>query len=104
MGYRLIGLDEPVLIPVSKPLLTEFDIHHRLESCELFSVVSKMTTAAPTEPPPVTPKITTYMPKSTNVLHSGSSPTSTSPDAPWHKVQMPGIPITHNPLLHICAN
>ena len=33
MGYRLNRLDEPVFIAVSKPLLTEFDIHHRLESC-----------------------------------------------------------------------
>ena len=32
MGYRLNRLDEPVLIAVSKPLLTEFGIHHRLES------------------------------------------------------------------------
>ena len=31
MGYRLNRLDEPVLIAVSKPLLTEFGIH-RLES------------------------------------------------------------------------
>ena len=30
MGYRL---DEPFLIAVSKPLLTEFGIHQRLESC-----------------------------------------------------------------------
>ena len=34
MGYHLNRLDEPVLIAVSKPLLTEFGIHHRLESCE----------------------------------------------------------------------
>ena len=34
MGYRLNCLDEPILIAVSKPLLTEFGIHHRLESCE----------------------------------------------------------------------
>ena len=34
MGYRLNRLDEPVFIAVSKPLLTEFGIHHRLESCE----------------------------------------------------------------------
>ena len=34
MGYRLNRLDEPVFIAVSKPLLTEFDIHYRLESCE----------------------------------------------------------------------
>ena len=33
MGYRLNRLDEPVFIAVSKPLLTEFGIHHRLESC-----------------------------------------------------------------------
>ena len=36
MGYRLNRLDEPVFIAVSKPLLTEFGIHHRLESCEGF--------------------------------------------------------------------
>ena len=35
MGYRLNRLFEPVLITVSKPLLTEFGIHLRLESCEL---------------------------------------------------------------------
>ena len=35
MGYHLNRLDEPVLIAVSKPLLTEFGIHLRLESCEL---------------------------------------------------------------------
>ena len=28
-------LDEPVLIAVSKPLLTEFGIYHRFESCEV---------------------------------------------------------------------
>ena len=33
MGYRLNHFDEPVLMAVSKPLLTEFGIHHRLESC-----------------------------------------------------------------------
>ena len=33
MGYRLNRLDEPVFIAVSKPLLTEFGIHHKLESC-----------------------------------------------------------------------
>ena len=33
MGYCLNCLDEPVFIAVSKPLLTEFGIHHRLESC-----------------------------------------------------------------------
>ena len=30
MGYRLNRLDEPVFIAVSKPLLTEFAIHHNL--------------------------------------------------------------------------
>ena len=33
MGYHLNRLDEPVFIAVSKPLLTEFGIHHKLESC-----------------------------------------------------------------------
>ena len=33
MGYRLNRLDEPVFMAVSKPLLTEFGIHYRLESC-----------------------------------------------------------------------
>ena len=33
MGYRLNRLDEPVLMAVSKALLTEFGIHYRLESC-----------------------------------------------------------------------
>ena len=32
MGYRLNRLDEPVFMAVSKPMQTEFDIHHRLES------------------------------------------------------------------------
>ena len=33
VGYRLNHLDEPVFMAVSKPLLAEFGIHHRLESC-----------------------------------------------------------------------
>ena len=33
MGYRLNRLDEPVFMAVPKPMLTEFDIHYRLESC-----------------------------------------------------------------------
>ena len=39
MGYGLNRPDEPVFIAVSKPLLTEFGIHHRLESMahDLFS-------------------------------------------------------------------
>ena len=32
VGYQLNCLDEPVFRAVSKPLLTEFGIHHRLES------------------------------------------------------------------------
>ena len=39
MGYRLNRLDEPVFIAVSKPLLTEFGIHHRLESCDLLTPI-----------------------------------------------------------------
>ena len=31
--YHLNRLDGPVLIAVPEPLLTEFGIHHRLESC-----------------------------------------------------------------------
>ena len=33
VGYRLNRLDEPVFMAVPKPMLTEFGIHHRLESC-----------------------------------------------------------------------
>ena len=33
MGYHLNRLDEPVFIAVAKPMLTEFVIYHRLESC-----------------------------------------------------------------------
>ena len=33
MGYLLNQLDEPVFMAVPKPMLTEFGIHHRLESC-----------------------------------------------------------------------
>ena len=36
MGYRLNRLDEPVFMAVSKPMQTEFGIHHRLESCAQF--------------------------------------------------------------------
>ena len=40
MGYRLNRLTEPVFIAVSKPLLTEFGIHYKLESCDsAFSVL-----------------------------------------------------------------
>ena len=40
MGYHLNGLDEPVFLAVSKPLLTEFGIHHELESCvTIYSVL-----------------------------------------------------------------
>ena len=35
MGYRLNRLDEPVFIAVPKPMLTEFGINHRFESCAL---------------------------------------------------------------------
>ena len=33
MGYCLNRLDELVFIAVSKPLLSEFGVHHRLECC-----------------------------------------------------------------------
>ena len=33
VGYRLNRLDEPVFMAVPKSILTEFDIHYRLESC-----------------------------------------------------------------------
>ena len=42
MGYRLNRLDEPVLIALSKSLLTEFGIHHRLESCGPFGQTQKL--------------------------------------------------------------
>ena len=37
MGYRLNRLDEPVFMAVPKPMLTEFGIHYRLESCVVLS-------------------------------------------------------------------
>ena len=43
MGYRLNHLDEPVFIAVSKPLLTEFGIHHRFESCGYNRAIIKIT-------------------------------------------------------------
>ena len=50
MGYRLNRLDEPVFIAVSKPLLTQFGIHHRLESCEEQSIPSLLISpAGPTD-------------------------------------------------------
>ena len=36
MGYRLNLLDEPVFMAVPNPMLTEFGIHHGLESCAKF--------------------------------------------------------------------
>ena len=44
MGYRLNRLDEPVFMAVPKPMLTEFGIHYRLESCASYSVCNKETT------------------------------------------------------------
>ena len=37
MGYRLNRLDDPVFMAVPKPMLTEFGIHYRLESCVVLS-------------------------------------------------------------------
>ena len=39
-GYHLNRLDEPIFIAVSKPLLTEFGIHLRLESCGSISITT----------------------------------------------------------------
>ena len=36
MGYRLNRLDGPVFMAVQKPMLTEFGIHYRLESCGMY--------------------------------------------------------------------
>ena len=47
MGYRLNRLDEPIFMAMSKPLLTEFGIHHRLESCDLYSAGKKSNNFAP---------------------------------------------------------
>ena len=41
MGYRLNRLDEPVFMAVSKSLLTEFGIDHRLESCGIRGELKK---------------------------------------------------------------
>ena len=38
MGYCLNRIDEPVFMVVSKPLLPEFDIHHKVESCGIFAI------------------------------------------------------------------
>ena len=35
VGHRLNCLDEPVLMAVPKPMLTEVGIHYRLESCDV---------------------------------------------------------------------
>ena len=42
MGYHLNRLDEPIFMAVSKPLLTEFGIHHGLESCDLLSIKTSL--------------------------------------------------------------
>ena len=42
MGYRLNRLDEPVFMAWPKPILTEFGIHQRLESCEALSSIAKL--------------------------------------------------------------
>ena len=48
MGYRLNCLDEPIFMAVSKPLLTEFGIHLRLESCDNYiESISKFLDSEP---------------------------------------------------------
>ena len=42
MGYHLNRLDEPVFMAVPKPMLTEFGIHDRLESCALETYISEV--------------------------------------------------------------
>ena len=39
MGYHLNRLDEPFFMAVPKPLLTEFGVHYRLESCGLLCLI-----------------------------------------------------------------
>ena len=46
MGCHLNRLEEPVFIAVSKPLLTEFGIHHRLESCVRFLLAYSLAMAS----------------------------------------------------------
>ena len=50
MGYHLNRLNEPVLIEVSKPLLTEIGIHHRLESCDEACKLQEGTEETPSQP------------------------------------------------------
>ena len=38
MGYRLNGPDEPVLIAVPKPMLTEFGIHFIIDWRVVYSI------------------------------------------------------------------
>ena len=47
-------LDEPVLIAVSKPLLTEFGIHFRFESCVYFCTPYRVIAASHSTPNPQT--------------------------------------------------
>ena len=53
MGHRLNHLDEPVFMAVPKPMLTEFGIHYRLESCERFQQKLTEEWSDPTENPDV---------------------------------------------------
>ena len=39
MGYHLNRLDEPVFMVVPEPMLSEFGIHQRLESCAYINKV-----------------------------------------------------------------
>ena len=43
MGYRLNRVDEPVFMAVSKPMLTAFGIHYRLESCGVLELEDALT-------------------------------------------------------------
>ena len=46
MRYHLNCLDEPISIAVTKPLLTEFGVHLRLESCGLVFCISGLSVYA----------------------------------------------------------
>ena len=44
MGYRLNRLDETVFMALTKPMLTEFGIHYRLETCAVHNLQQDLAT------------------------------------------------------------
>ena len=77
MGYRFNCLDELVFMAkpfVSKPLLTEFCIHHRLESCDLNQPPEPVKPTKPSlsvKPPPSNQTILTSLTEKL-ILSNGS--------------------------------